>query len=539
MLLPSLCACGEDKDLWLDDPISMEKDTSSSYDIDESVTNANGSMRYEIFVRSFYDSNEDGIGDLNGVKAKLPYIAEMGYKSIWLMPINPSPSYHGYDITDYYGIESDYGTLEDFDALVQEAAKYNIDIMMDMVFNHCSIQHEWFRQAYVDYVNGTTGSDSYADWFVFSDTSKTGYNAYRGNRGTVYYESNFDSGMPEFNFDSEGVRNEIAEICRFWIQEHGVKGFRLDAVTYYYLDDATKNAEVLSWLDETVKGYKSDFYMVGECYKSDVIVNSYYKSTCDSFFRFSASQEGTGSVNPTLLNMVKGYGDANTFSKFLERNETTQKNYNPSSYSAYFTSNHDQDRVGGFFTGSSEYLPYQNKAMASLMALLPGTSYSYYGEEIGLLGKRGEEKTDAMRRLPMIWSKSNKKGECSFPEKANSSLMKNFSQVSSGVEDLLSKPFSLTNHYKKAINVRNKYPFIQKGIFKALNTGISTLMAYKITSADGKESITVVHNFSSKNAQANLSIQGTIKDSINTNHRIPTLDNGTLTIGAHSSVVIG
>ena len=184
-------------------------------------------MSYEIFVRTYYDTNGDGIGDLNGVKAKIPYLANLGIKTVWLMPIMPSPTYHGYDTTDYYGIHPDYGTLDDFKALVEEANKYHIDIMIDMVINHCSIKHDYFVQSASDYINGDTSEDSKADWFNWG----TGTHRYEG---LFQYEGRFSSSMPDFNLDSPGVRAEIDKIFKFWIQDMGVKGFRLDAVLYYY-----------------------------------------------------------------------------------------------------------------------------------------------------------------------------------------------------------------------------------------------------------------------------------------------------------------
>lgn len=241
---------------WInDDPLPLEKDTSERYEFADS-SNENGSMNYEIFVRSFYDSDGDGIGDLNGVKAKLPYLADMGYKTLWLMPIFPSPTYHGYDVTDYYAVNEDYGTLDDLISLVAEAATYNIDIMLDMVLNHCSIQHEYFKTAFNDYVNANYSSDSKADWFNFGPGGDHVYNG-------VYYESRFDANMPDFNLDSAGVRAEIENIVKFWI-EKGIKGFRLDAVLYYYYQNTSKNVEFLNWLTEIAHKYDPSFYMAGK-----------------------------------------------------------------------------------------------------------------------------------------------------------------------------------------------------------------------------------------------------------------------------------
>ena len=149
----------------VDEEYVLERDKSENYVIDSSVSNENGSMSYEIFTRSFYDTNNDGIGDLNGVKVKLPYLKDLGIKTVWLMPIMPSPSYHGYDVSDYYNVHKDIGTMSDFEALISEANKYNIDIMLDMVFNHCSTKNPYFEQSYNDYINENDAEDSKANWF--------------------------------------------------------------------------------------------------------------------------------------------------------------------------------------------------------------------------------------------------------------------------------------------------------------------------------------------------------------------------------------
>lgn len=482
-------------------------------------------MHYELFVRSFYDSNGDGIGDLNGVKAKLPYLSEMGYKSLWLMPICPSPTYHGYDITDYYEINPDYGTLADFDGLVAAAKTYNIDIMIDMVFNHCSIKHPYFTQSYDDYIAGKTGTDSKADWFNWGPGGQHAYNG-------TFYESRFDASMPDFNLDSTGVRAEMEKIVKFWIG-HGVAGFRLDAVLYYYYQATDPNVAFLTWLEGVAHAVDPNFYMVGECWASDGAVNSYYASKCDSFFRFG---EATGG-DSNFVNMIKGYTRASTIADTLATNESVLHQTNPAGYSSYFLSNHDQDRVSKNFTNVDAY-----KSACSLYALLPGTSYTYYGEEIALVGTRTtgtyDDLSDVKRRLPMIWSATDKTGECAFPEK-NRTDLNTTKQVSVGVSEQLATPFSLLNHYKMMIHLRNQYPFIKNATFtslcSALNTDERSVMAYKLSS--GSESLIVVHNFASYNVE--VTAPGTsIKVQINTTHRLPELANGKLKLGAHSSVIL-
>jgi glycosidase len=243
--------------------VQLKAYEEENYKFDSSVTNANGSVCYEIFVRSFYDTNNDGIGDFNGVTAKLPYLKDLGVKTLWLMPIMPSPSYHGYDVADYYDVNPDYGTMSDFDNLLAEAKKYNIDIMIDIVFNHSSTQNPWFKQSYEDYVSNNTSLDSKADWYCWIDHYQTGYSIYSGSKG-IYYESRFDHSMPDLNTQNEAVRAEMLKILKYWV-EKGVDGFRFDAVKYFDFNNTKYNVEFMTYLhDEIVKDYPG-IYFVGEC----------------------------------------------------------------------------------------------------------------------------------------------------------------------------------------------------------------------------------------------------------------------------------
>lgn len=509
----------------------LEVDTATDYVLDN-VSNENGSMSYEIFVRSFYDADGNGIGDFKGIEAKLPYLASMGIKTLWLMPVHPSPTYHGYDVSDYYNVSSDYGTLDDFDDMVATAASYNIDIMLDMVLNHCSNQHPWFTQSYSDFKNGNYEAGSKIDWFTWNTSAGGACNVnYQGDT-TAWYEARFGYTMPDLNYDNQEVRDEIENIMKFWIEDHGVKGFRLDAVKYYYYENIDKNVPVLTWLEQTAKKYDPNFYMVGECWSAANVVNNYHRSELDSFFRFEGSYEGAISI----MNVAKGRSKSSKFIDDVVLNVNAIKANNPNGYPSYFMSNHDMNRAAHAFQNEN-----QAKAAASLLAFLPGTSYMYYGEEIGMLGKRNtspDDLSDARRRLPMIWSETDKTGECRFPESSRQDLANN-DQVSKGVNDRLNENFSLIKHYQKAINIRNKYDFIKQArvesLIANLNTEFTNVMAYKLY--QGNDYIIVVHNFNEQNVQ--VTVNGSqIVDSINTSHQIPTYSNNTLTIGAYSTVII-
>lgn len=509
--------------------VKMEDDKNSNYVFDSSSTNENSSVNYEIFVRSFYDTNNDGIGDFNGVKAKLPYLKELGVKNLWLMPFNSSGSYHGYDVTDYYNVNSDYGTLDDFKSLVTEAKKYNIGIMMDLVINHSAKNNPWFYQSYQDKMNNNTDSTSKADWYNWSNTGSGDYYKY----DQLYYEGKFDSGMPDFNLSSTSLREEIKRIVKYWI-DLGVSGFRLDAVLYYYYNVTSANVEFLKWLNDYVKSINNKIEFVGECWSNLSTINDYYKSGMESFFDFSSSIKGSGF--DSIIGVAKGTSDAQRFSTTIEAKEGIRKVNNPNGYSSYFLSNHDMDRVS-----KNCYGDYA-KSCASAYLLLPGTPYIYYGEEIEMVGERctsPDDLSDVKRRLPMVWSEKNKTGECSFPEK-NRKDLDNTTQVSKGVEDMLSTNYSLVNHYKKVINVRNKYPFIKNAIYTDLTSSLNTtnehILAYQLSLND--EKIVIIHNFNKLNKEVDVSFSSKILDSINTTRKIPTLENGKLKIGAYSTVIL-
>jgi len=195
---------------------------------------------YEVFVRSFQDSDSDGIGDINGLISRLDYLNDgqpgsgddLGVGCIWLMPVMQSPSYHGYDVTDYRTIEEDYGTNADFLRLMEEAHARGIRVIVDFPLNHISVEHDWFVQAASD------PDSPYRDWFIFED-GDPGYRGpwgqqvwHRNPHGDGYYYGLFDSAMPDLNFRNDEVNAEFRDITEFWLTEMGVDGFRMDAIKH-------------------------------------------------------------------------------------------------------------------------------------------------------------------------------------------------------------------------------------------------------------------------------------------------------------------
>jgi len=245
----------------------------------------NDSVFYEIFVRSFYDSDGDGIGDFNGIVEKMDYLndgnpntsTDLGITGIWLMPINPSPSYHGYSVTDYYSVNPEYGTMDDFENFLNEAHKRGIKVIVDLVLNHTSNQHPWF-------LNAADPTSPYHDWYIWSDTDP-GYVGSWGQevwfeQGDEYYYSTFSEFMPDLNYTNPEVTQEMQNVVQFWVNEVGVDGFRLDAAKHL-IEEGTKQANTISthsWYEKfrpALKQINPHALVVGEIWE-DTRINAEY-----------------------------------------------------------------------------------------------------------------------------------------------------------------------------------------------------------------------------------------------------------------------
>ncbi|MBO5110857.1 MAG: alpha-amylase [Clostridia bacterium] len=441
--------------------------------IDDNVRNW-----YEIFVYSFYDTDNDGIGDLNGVTAKLDYIKEMGFNGIWLMPIHPSPTYHKYDVTDYYSIHPDYGTLEDFKTLVDEAHKRGIRVIIDLVVNHTSDSHPWFTEA-CSYIrkNGEPGG-AYGDFYNFRVTDN---NAYHDVMGTKYsYEGQFWSGMPDLNLNSENVREEIKRIMSFWLTEYDVDGFRLDAVTSYYTGDLQGNIDFLSWLNTEAKRIKPQAYIVGEAWVgSDYTIDRYYESGCDSFFLFTGAQAGG-----TVATAVKQCSGKAIGQLFVSLKETYGD-----AVLAPFLGNHDTMRPGSFMPGMDNV-----KMAAGVLSMMNGGVFVYYGEEIGMISKGGNN-SDPAKRIAMKWEAKNIYEGCCYLPPENTPVDASsyyYPSVAEQAEDA----DSILNYYKKAMELRNRFPSIARGTVTYYPEGQNNYICV-ITKEYQAEKITIVFNMDS------------------------------------------
>lgn len=419
---------------------------------------------YEIFVYSFCDSDGDGIGDLKGVTSKLDYLQELGVNGIWLMPIHPSVSYHKYDVSDYYAIDPDYGTMEDFEEFMSECEKRDIHVILDLVLNHTGSEHPWFRRAY-DYLQSLPDGQEPSleecpelDYYFFDKTPQATY--YYEVEGTDWkYEGKFWYGMPDLNLENPTLRQEIRNIMQFWLQK-GVSGFRLDAAKEYYSGITPRNIEVLSFLQQTLLELKPDGYMVAEVWDSFTAIAQYYESGITSIFNFPFG-DGSGKI-PTVL---RGAGQPNVVSSFataLEKADNAYRSSNPNYIDAPFLSNHDTGRINGFCGGDVNKI----KLAGAMNLFVSGSAFVYYGEELGMPGSGN----DPSKRAPMTWNEARDSGttnpppECELPE----------SYPLGSLEVQREDDASVYNYYRQAIAIRQALPVISHGrttAEPALNTG--------------------------------------------------------------------
>ncbi|MBQ2954977.1 MAG: hypothetical protein IJE08_00800 [Clostridia bacterium] len=408
------------------------------FSVAQAQSNASCSW-YEIFVRSYQDSDGDGIGDLQGVIGRLDYLEDMGFDGLWLMPVMPSPSYHKYDVTDYLGIDPEYGTLEDMKQLVQACHERGIRLIIDLPINHSSSAHPWFVQACAALRRGEEEHPC-VEYYCFSRQDGPKMAPVRGT--DWFYEEQFSGGgMPDLNLESEKVRAEITAIMDFWLNECGVDGFRLDAVTSYYAADVEKNVSFLRWLNDTAKELKPGCYLVGEAWTGLSTIAQYYESGVDSFFLFPASQ-AEGYIARTIRARSK---PARQYEGFLQQVEEAMGDY----LLAPFLGNHDTGRAAGSLQARSA--PDRAKFAHTLTSLMGGAAFTYYGDEIGMVGS-GD---DPNKRLAMYWNASDMtnqppgvtKTEYAFP----------------CVDEQLQDEYSLLNYIKKLNHLKRDHPAIAFG----------------------------------------------------------------------------
>ncbi len=437
----------------------------------------NDAVFYEIFVRSFADSTtgplaNDGIGDLQGIIEKLDYLQGLGVRGVWLTPIMESPSYHGYDVSDYFTVNKLYGTNADFKRLMAEAHKREIRIIIDLVLNHTSNQHPWFQDA-------SQPGGKYRDWYIWADKDG-GYRGPWGQQvwhrlGDQWYFGMFWEGMPDLNYRNPQVTDEMHKVARFWLKEMGADGFRLDAVRYL-LEDGAKQAsipETLDWLrgfQKVVKETRPDTMAVGEIWTSTAEVGQYVPAAVDLAFEFDLAQG--------ILNSISRL-TADAFATALTQSLAT---FPPGQFATFLT-NHDQDRAMSQLAGQ----PDRARLAALILMTVPGVPFIYYGEEIGMTGVKPDEKL----RTPMQWTPGTNAGfSAGTPWQPV-----NAGYETVNVQTASADPASLLNWYRKLIALRNAHPALRIGSFEPLET--NKLGVYAFLRRHGDETFLGIYNFDS------------------------------------------
>lgn len=460
-------------------------------------------ITYEIFVQSFADSNGDGIGDLNGITAKLGYLKELGVDAIWLMPINPSPSYHKYDISDYYDIHPDYGTMEDFKNLLAEAHRLGIKVIMDLVINHCSKLHPWF-------ISALNPNSTYRDYFIWALPEEiekennvlkeaTGdsdnihqWNAVNGQ--DEYYFSFFWSGMPDLNYDNPNLRADMYRMAEFWLSEVGVDGFRLDAAKHIYPDHRVEDTHAF-WREfkSKMEAIKPDVYLVGEVW-SDLETQTPYAQGFSALFNFDLSFSILESIKKGKMVSATIYKDAwkvdaaGSPVALYNQSQKAFSNYNPDFINATFLTNHDQVRTRSFLQNSLR----KSKLAASILLTFPGAPYLYYGEELGMLG----EKPDQNIREPFPWAAGSEDNTSWTP------IIHNIHDRLPRLDQQQKIDTSMYSHYKSLIKLRRSNNIFATGDIKQGPIEDEEILNYFRTLKG--ESVLVLHNLTGKKKRISL-----------------------------------
>ena len=422
---------------------------------------------YEIFVRSFADSDGDGVGDLPGLTARLDYVndgdpatpGDLGATCIWLMPIAQSPSYHGYDVSNYYQVNRDYGTNQDFQAFVAAAHQRGIRVIVDLVLNHMSSEHPFFKSALLD------AASPWRDWFTWAPAPRPspGWTApvwHRVEDRDEYYYGLFWRGMPDINLANAAATRELENVARFWLQDMDVDGFRLDAVGHFFEgpDGQWKNGPgVHPWLRDYaafLRTVKPGVFTVAEVWDNLDAILPYYPDQLESHFMFEVADS-----------LIAGVGNGRA-AGFIATVARVQRSLPPGRWSP-FISSHDRNRPISDLGGDVA----RARLAATLLLTLPGFPFLYYGEELGMSGV----KPDPRLRTPMHWTREPAAGfTTALPWEP---LQPDSFTANVAVQD--ADAASLLNHYRKLIRVRAAEPALGADAeFIPLETGNGAVAGY-------------------------------------------------------------
>ena len=528
---------------------------------------------YQIYPKSFKDSNGDGIGDLRGVAEKLDYLKDLGVDYLWLTPFFVSPQRdNGYDVADYRNIDPMFGTMEDLDNLIAEGEKRNIGLMFDMVFNHTTTSHEWFRRA-------LAGEKKYQDYYLFKegapDQPPTNWQSKFGGSAWEYVSSLgkwylhlFDVTQADLNWKNPEVREELKEVIRFW-KAKGVKGFRFDVVNLIskpeiWEDDFegdgrkfyTDGPYVHEYLKELVRDTGIEDY---------VTVGEMSSTTLEHCIRYSGAEEKELSMCFNFHHLKVDYKDGNKWElmepDYMELKVIFEKwqmgMQRGNAWNALFWCNHDQPRIVSRFGNEGEYWKESAKMLAGMIHLMRGTPYIYQGEEIGMtnphytsieqyadvesrnyyeiLLNEGKTKEEALEilaarsrdnsRTPMQWTDER---YCGFSDtKPWIPVSDNFEKIN--VKKQKQDRDSILEFYKKLIMLRKEKEVIARGNIEFMEVENAGVLAY--TRCLDKQKLLVCCNFRDVESQMEFTqewksgrkILGNYEENHKNNYKVLTL----------------
>ncbi|EMY4797911.1 alpha,alpha-phosphotrehalase [Bacillus cereus group sp. Bc002] len=542
------------------------------------------SVVYQIYPKSFNSYYNKETGDIKGVTEKLDYLKELGVDYIWLTPIYQSPQNdNGYDVSDYYRIDPSYGTMEEFEELLEEAKARNIEIMLDIVVNHSSTEHKWFKEAKED------KNSPYRNYYIWRDEknnwqSKFGGSAWKYDEKTEqYYLHLFDETQADLNWENEKLREEVYDMMRFWLDK-GVTGFRLDVINLISKDQQFLNDDGSTATSDGRK-YYTDGPRVHEYLQEmnrnvfegkDVItVGEMSSTTIDNCIKYSNPERNELSMTFSFHHLKVDYPNGDKWTKadfdFIKLKEIMSnwqiEMQKGGGWNALFWCNHDQPRIVSRFGDDKEYRNESAKMLATAMHMLQGTPYIYQGEEIGMTNPKFEsieqyrdveslniynikleeglskeeiigilkQKSRDNSRTPMQWNEEMNSGFTTSTPWI--SVAENYKEIN--VEKALEDKESVFYHYKKLIELRKTYDVITEGEYAILDENDPKIWAYTRTTES--EVLLVINNFYGEeitySVPAHVQLDGMKQEVLLSNHKDSSKDITNLDLRPYESIV--
>ncbi len=542
------------------------------------------SVVYQIYPKSFNSYYNRETGDIKGVTEKLDYLKELGVDYIWLTPIYQSPQNdNGYDVSDYYSIDPSYGTMEEFEELLAEAKVRNIEIMLDIVVNHSSTEHKWFKEAKED------KNSPYRNYYIWRDEknnwqSKFGGSAWKYDEKTEqYYLHLFDETQADLNWENEKLREEVYDMMRFWLDK-GVTGFRLDVINLISKDQCFLNDEGSTATSDGRK-YYTDGPRVHEYLQEmnrnvfagkDVItVGEMSSTTIDNCIKYSNPERNELSMTFSFHHLKVDYPNGDKWTKaefdFIKLKEIMSnwqiEMQKGGGWNALFWCNHDQPRIVSRFGDDGKYRNESAKMLATAMHMLQGTPYIYQGEEIGMTNPKFEsieqyrdveslniydiklkeglskeeiigilkQKSRDNSRTPMQWNEEMNSGFTTSTPWI--SVAENFKEIN--VEKALEDKESVFYHYEKLIELRKTYDVITEGEYAILDKNDPKIWAYTRTTES--EVLLVINNFYGEeitySVPAHVQLDGMKQEVLLSNYKDASKDIAKLNLRPYESIV--